>query len=191
MRFFHSTRGLFPASPQRWLAIACVCFMFANVANAQAPDDARYIDAAAQSFGFLESAPRKKAIGIGVVYDPSEAGARDIANGIAQRLAKSQGNRRLAIDAKPVDLVTLEQAADGLVGLYLLPGEPSRSAAVRDVVLLRRLVAVSTDSGCLSAHTCVLQVGAGRSVSIVLDTKLAKEVGARFSTVFSMMVTRK
>jgi alkanesulfonate monooxygenase SsuD/methylene tetrahydromethanopterin reductase-like flavin-dependent oxidoreductase (luciferase family) len=191
MRFFHSIPALFPGSPQRWLAIACVCFVFASAANAQAPDDARYVDAAARSFGFLESAPRTKAIGIGVVYDPSEAGARDFANSIAQRLAKSPGSHRLAIDAKPIDLGTLGQAADGLVGLYLLPGEPSQSAVVRDVILRRRLVAVSTDSACLSAHTCVLHVEAGRSVSIVLDTKLAEEVGARFSTVFSMMVTRK
>jgi hypothetical protein len=165
--------------------------VLANVANAQNPDDARYVDAAARSFGFLESAPRAKAIGIGVVYDPGQAGARDFAVSVAHRLAKPQGNHRSVIDAKPVDLGSLGQAADGLAGLYLLPGEPSRSVAVHDVVRLHRLVAVSPDPVCLSAHTCVLQIEASRSVSIVLDTKLAEEIGARFSTVFSMMVTRK
>jgi hypothetical protein len=191
MRSFRSILGLLPTSPPRWLAVTCACLVLANVANAQKPDDARYVDAAARSFGFLESAPRERAISIGVIYDPGKAGAHDFAVSIAQRLAKSQGSRRLAIDAKPIDLETLGQAADGLVGLYLLPGEPSRSAAVHDVVRLHRLVAVSPDPACLSAHTCVLQIEASRSVSIVLDTKLAEEIGARFSTVFSMMVTRK
>jgi hypothetical protein len=191
MHPFRSSAGPFRASPRPWLAAVCACLVLANAAAAQKPDDARYVDAAARSFGFLESAPRAKAIGIGVVYDSGQAGARDFAVGIAQRLAKPQGNHRLVIDAKPVDLSSLGQAAEGLAGLYLLPGEPSRSAAVRDVVRQRRLVAVSSDPACLSAHTCVLQVGGGRSVSIVLDTKLADEVGARFSTVFSMMVTRK
>jgi hypothetical protein len=191
MRSFYSAPAPLPTSPQRWLAVACTCLVLANAANAQKPDDTRYVDAAARSFGFLESAPRTKAISIGVVYDPGQTGARDFANSIAQRLAKPQGSRRSVIDAKPVDLGSLGQAADGLAGLYLLPGEPSRSAMVHDVVRQHRLVAVSPDPACLSARTCVLQVEAGRSVSIVLDTKLAEEVGARFSTVFSMMVTRK
>jgi hypothetical protein len=191
MQFFRSSPGPFPGNAPRWPAAAFSFLVLASAAHAQKPDDARYVDAAARSFGFLESAPRTKAISIGVVYDPGQLGARDFASSIAQRLAKPQGSHRSVIDAKPVDLGSLRQAADGLAGLYLLPGEPSRSATVHDVVRQHRLVAVSPDPACLSARTCVLQVEAGRSVSIILDTKLAEEVGARFSTVFSMMVTRK
>jgi hypothetical protein len=62
---------------------------------------------------------------------------------------------------------------------------------VGDFIRRRHIISISNDPACLGAGCCVLMVRTTGTVEIVLDTALADSVGARFSTVFAMMVKRK
>ncbi len=65
------------------------------------------------------------------------------------------------------------------------------SADVSDYVRQNRVVSISSDPACLDAQCCVLMVRSGSGVDIVLDTAMADAAGARFSSVFTMMVKRR
>jgi hypothetical protein len=150
--------------------------------------DESMIQAVARTLGFLESAPREQSFEVAVLYEPSgEAVAADAAS----QLTGLPGPRRATLHATAYTADDLDQAADRVDALLVMPGLMEDADRIADFVRSRRIVSVSNDPGCLAADTCVVMVNADRDVEIVLNTRLADAVGARFSTVFTMMVIRR
>jgi len=159
------------------------------VPTAGAEVTAADLQAAVRSLGFLSSLERRSAIVIGVVYNSADPGSKVLAVRASAELSRLAGPGSSTISAAPVAVQELNgQRFDAL---YLTPLAAEHSRTVAEFVRRQSTVSVSSDPACLEAQSCVLMVQAHASMSVVLDTALAKAVGARFSTVFTMLVKRR
>jgi hypothetical protein len=149
------------------------------------------LEAVTRSLGFLESLPRDRSIDVGIVYAPNAGSGRTEAVQIAERFNALPGPNQRILHAVPVAVDNLAQIPEGIDVIYLMTGVSSESASIIDTARRRHLVTISNDPACLDQKCCVLMIHAGRGVEITIQTALADAVGARFSTVFSMMVKRK
>jgi len=95
------------------------------------------------------------------------------------------------VSATIIAVKELDQSSQRFDALYLMALPAESSHPVVNYIKQQGIVTVSSDPACLEFQTCVLLVQSRASVSVVLDTALAKSVGARFSTVFTMLVKRK
>jgi hypothetical protein len=126
-----------------------------------------------------------------VVYHGGEGEAKLAAARVAAMLARLKGPGSAAVQATLLSVPELSGFSQHVDALYLmpLPGEAGRPVA--DFVRRQNAVSISSDPACLDMGACVLMVQARSSTLIVLDTALAQAVGAKFSTVFTMLVKRK
>jgi hypothetical protein len=147
------------------------------------------LDAAVRSLGFLASLQNRSTILIGVVYNGSDPTGRAQAQRVAGDLARLAGPGSATISAVPVAVQDL--AGQRFDAIYLMSLPPELGHGVGDYVRHQSVVSVSSDPQCLDVQSCVLMVQARSSTSVVLDTALARAVGAKFSTVFTMLVKRK
>lgn len=170
------------------LASAAAC---ASAAAANEPAARATLDAAVRALGFLESGPRDGGFVIAVVYAPDAPGGRAAALEAVARMRDRTGPRRSRVRAEAYTVDELLATTDRIDAVLLAPGAASSTPAIADFIRQRRIVSVSSDPACLDADCCVLMVDAGDDVEIVLNTELASRVGAQFSTVFTMMVTRR
>lgn len=145
------------------------------------------LNAAVRALGFLSSLENRPTILIGVVY--SGADGRVQAQRAANDLSRLAGPGSATITAVPVAAQDL--ASQHFDALYLMTLPTDAGRLVGDYVRRQQVVSVSADSQCLDIQSCVLLVQARSNMSVVLDTALAKAVGAKFSTVFTMLVKRK
>ena len=177
-----------------FLRLAAVTFGLTASAESVTPAhaaevlDESMIQAVARTLGFLESAPHEQQFEIAVLYAPSEEAA---ATEAASQLTGLPGPRRATLHATAYTADELDQTADRIDALIVTPGQAEDADWIANFIRSRRVVSVSTDPDCLAANTCVVRVNADRNVEIVLNTRLADAVGARFSTVFTMMVIRR
>jgi hypothetical protein len=174
------------------IAVAAICVTLAYTPSARAADVAPAdLQAATRSLGFLDSLQNRSTVSIGVVYG---AGVRDGKNAAAQTastLTAMRGPGTSFIRATIVAVDELAQNAQRLDVLYVMPGLAANGAQIADAVRRQHVVSISSDPACMDARCCVLMVQAGSGVNIVLDTALAAAAGARFSSVFTMMVKRR
>jgi hypothetical protein len=168
-----------------WLGAAALFAAAANAAEVSPAD----LSAAVRSLGFLASLQNRPVIQIGVVYNGADAASRAQALRVAGELSRLAGPGSASISAAPVAVQDL--AAQRFDALYLLTLPPETGRSVSDYIRRQGVVSVSSDPQCLDAEICVLMVQSRSTMSVVLDTALAKAVGARFSTVFTMLVKRK
>jgi hypothetical protein len=145
------------------------------------------LNAAVRALGFLSALENRPSILIGVVYSGAEGRAQ--AQRAASDLARLAGPGSATVTAVPV--AAQELASQHFDALYLMSLPPDAGRPVADYIRRQQVVSVSADSQCLEAQTCVLLVQARTNMSVVLDTALAKAVGAKFSTVFTMLVKRR
>jgi hypothetical protein len=148
------------------------------------------LQAAMRALGFLTALQNRPSIAVGVVYvggDPDSKAQAGRTVAILTRL-KGPGSSTVSATAVAVqDLNTIHVDA-----LYLMPLPPDGGHTVSDFVKRQGVVSISNDPGCFESQACVLLVQAARSnMTIVLDTSLAQAAGARFSTVFTMLVKRR
>lgn len=149
------------------------------------------LQAIARSLGFLDTLPKDGTIAVGVVYAGDSAAA---AGRTAERLNATQGPNSATFKAQGVAVGALAGTTERLDALLLESGvctDPANAQKIADAVRQRHLVSISTEPACLESKCCVLMVHTDRKVEIVLDTAMADAVGARFSSVFAMMVKRK
>jgi hypothetical protein len=147
------------------------------------------LQATARSLGFLDTLRRDGTIVIGIVYaSPSD---RAQAAQAADRLRAIPGPNASEIRPELIAAADFSQVPGRLDAVFLMPGVWAAHAGVAETVRRRRVVSISNDPTCLDARCCVLLIRTTRGVEIFLDTALADAVGARFSSVFSMMVKRK
>lgn len=158
--------------------------------HAAEPVTPETLDAVARALGFLETSPGDNSFLIAVVH-AGGPGDEAAAEQISGRLSGRPGPKRSRLVARSYSIDALLQSTDKIDAVLLVPGRAARSDAVSEFVRARRVLSISSDSDCLEVHCCVLMVKSGRNVEIVLDTGLANDVGARFSSVFTMMVTRQ
>lgn len=182
-----------PKHPRAWRRVlrlgACACLLAAAgtataVADGMPGAD---LEAAAHALQFLESLPHHASLALGIVY----AGDRAAAEDAARRFAALPGPNSSSLAPVPVAVDELERFDGPLDLLFLMPGVSAHAEPVIRAVHARRLVSISGDPACLDHHCCVLMVHSGERMEIVLDTALAEAAGARFSTVFTMMVKRR
>lgn len=147
------------------------------------------LHAALRALGFLSSLQNRPVILIGVAYNGADPASRTLAGRTAAELARLAGPGSASVSALPVPVQEL--ASQRFDALYLMPLPAETSRAVSDFVRRQSVVSVSSDPACLEFGTCVLFVQSRTTMSIVLDTALAKAAGAKFSTVFTMLVKRK
>ncbi len=149
------------------------------------------LQAAMRALGFLTALQNRPAIAVGVVYQNGDADSKLQAARVAAMLARQGGPGSATVAATLIAVQDLPQSAQHVDALYLLslPAESGRS--VSDFVKRQSVVSISADPACLDMQVCVLLVQAHSSMTIVLDTALAQAVGAKFSTVFTMLVKRR
>jgi hypothetical protein len=176
----------------RIAAAAALCAALALTPPARAADvSLADLQAATRTLGFVDTLQSRSTISVGVVYG---AGVRDGKNSAAQTagtLAAMHGPGSSAIRANAVGVDELAQNAQHFDVLYVMPGLAANGAQIADAVRRQHVVSISSDPACLDAKYCVLMVQAGSGMNIVLDTALAAAAGARFSSVFTMMVKRR
>lgn len=162
-----------------------------EAATAAVPVTTADLQAALRALGFLQSLQNRSTVSIGVVYNGADPASRAQAQRLAGELTRLPGPGSATVSAGVVAVQELGQSSPRFDALYLtpLPAELSRSAG--EFVRRQSVVSISADPACLEAQSCVLLVQARSSLSVVLDTQLARAVGARFSTVFTMLVKRK
>jgi hypothetical protein len=173
---------------QRILAGICAGLLAATPAAAidVTPAD---LQAAVRSLGFLVSLQNRSVVLIGVVYNGADPAARTQAQRAAADLSRLAGPGSATVSALAVSVQELP--GQHFDALYLMSLAADQSRPIADYVRNRGVVSVSADPQCLEMQTCVLMVQARSSMSVVLDTGLAKAAGAKFSTVFTMLVKRK
>jgi hypothetical protein len=173
---------------KRAFARLCAASLFVAGAGAAEVTPAD-LNAAVRSLGFLASLQNRPSIQIGVIYNGADPAARSQAQRAAADLSRLAGPGSASVSAQPVSVQELGNQRFDAVYLMGLPPEMSRS--VGEYVRRQSVVSVSSDPQCLESQSCVLMVQARSNMSVVLDTVLAKAVGAKFSTVFTMLVKRK
>jgi len=173
------------------VALAMTLFL-AKSSTAWAANDVSSADlqAVARAIGFLNGTPNDGTVVVGIVYADTVDG-RAKANQIAALLGSLPGPNKTKFRAILVAAKDLAQAPGRLDAVILMPNQLVPSNEIAEAVRRRHVVSVSTDASCLDAKCCVLMVQTVGRVRIVIDTALADAVGARFSTVFMMIVERK
>lgn len=126
---------------------------------------------------------------VGVIYNAADPASRAQAGRVATDLSRMPGPGSATVSAVPV--AAHELAGQHFDAVYLMSLSPEASHAAGEFVRRQNVVSVSSDPQCLEYQTCVLLVQARSTMSVVLDTALARQVGAKFSTVFTMLVKRK
>lgn len=172
----------------RWLGAVLACLLTASGAGATEVSTAD-MQAALRALGFLASLQNRSNILIGVIYNGADPVSRAQAARAANELSHMAGPGSATVAAIAVAVQDLAGQHFDAVYLVGLGGEASRTAG--DYVRRQSVVSVSSDPQCLDTQSCVLLVQARTTTSIVLDTVLARQVGAKFSTVFTMLVKRK
>ena len=147
------------------------------------------LQATARSLGFLDTLRRDGTIVIGIVY--ASPANRAPAAQVADRLRAIPGPNASELRPELIAAADLPQFPGRLDAVFLMPGVPAAETGMAESVRRRRIVSISNDPTCLDTRCCVLLIRTTRGVEIFLDTALADAVGARFSSVFSMMVKRK
>lgn len=144
-----------------------------------------------RSLGFLTSLQNRPSVAIGVVYHAGDADSKMQAARVAALLARLSGPGSATVSATVLSVQELPQSSLHLDALYLLPLPVENGRIVADFVKRQNVVSISADPACLDMGSCVLMVQARSSMTIVLDTALAQAAGAKFSTVFTMLVKRR
>lgn len=147
------------------------------------------LQASMRALGFLSSLQNRASITVGVVYVGGDPDSKALAGRTVTMLTRLKGPGSSTVSASMVavqDLNTIHVDA-----LYLMPLPPDGGHTVSDFVKRQGVVSISNDPGCLDAQACVLLVQARSNMTIVLDTALAQATGAKFSTVFTMLVKRR
>jgi hypothetical protein len=148
------------------------------------------LQAIAQTLGFLSNHPNA-VLNIGIVYAQDQPGGEARAVQASILLDAIPGPDQRTLRGTPVAVKDLGRAAQPFDAYLLMPGTPSQGAAINDAVRRHHIISISTDPACLDANCCVLMVSTQGRVRIVLDAALADAAGARFSSVFAMMVSHK
>jgi hypothetical protein len=177
--------------PGRALAAAA---LFATVLSlgAEAADVAvADLQAAMRSLGFLSVLQNRASISVGIVYQGGRPESKAQAGRTAALLAKLKGPGGSTISATPVAAQDLSQGIFRFDAVYLLSLPRESGQIVSEFVKRQNVVSISNDTACLDAQSCVLLVQANPDMTIVLDTSLAREADANFSTVFTMLVKRR
>ena len=176
----------------RIASTAAICAILAHTPPVHAaevgPAD---LQAATRSLGFIDSLQNRSTISVGVVYGAAVRDGKNSAAQTAGALAALHGPGSSTIRANILTVDELAQNTQHFDVLYVMPGITGSGAQVADAVRRQHIVSISSDPTCLDARYCVLLVRAGAGVDIVLDTALADAAGARFSSVFTMMVKRR
>ena len=162
------------------------CAPAAHCANSVARSD---LDAAVHCLGFLESLPADGRIVTAVIYDnPSTF---SLAEDTARTLNSMPGPNSTRFEASALSVNDLAHRSGRLDLIFVIPGTAARAQEIRSVAVRNRALSISDDPTCVDRNCCVLMVHSGDRVEVVLNTSLADEVGARFSMVFTMVVTRR
>lgn len=179
--------GRLPWLRARALALACVLCAAPAAAGPVSRGD---LLAATRALGFLDTLSQRPAISVMVIAASKGDEQRAEAQDVAERLSSLRVSEDVAVLADSATWDELLQGGQTPDVLYLMPGA-SVSPRIADYVRRNRVVSLSNDPSCLASGACVLMVRSGSGVNIVLDTKLANAAGARFASIFIMMVKRK
>jgi hypothetical protein len=171
---------------------AALALVFAgSPSQAAAEPTAADVEAIAQSLGFISSLPSTGAVNIGIVYAEDQANGESNSARVIAMLNAGRGPNQRSLHGTSIAVKDLMHATQEFDVYLLMPGTSGQAAVINDAARRRHIVSISSDPACLEANCCVLMVSAQDRVRIVLNTALADAVGARFSSVFAMMVSRK
>ena len=173
----------------RRLSMACLAFAISLLASPLRASEVTQADlrAIVNAIGFLDGLPRGDSIEVAIVSGSDVRSARQT----AATLEKIPGPGQSSLTTTVVSISDLARVPTKTNLLLLMPDALDRAAEISEMARSRRLVTIGTDPACLETSCCTLMVQAAGHVKIVLDTKSASAVGARFSSVFTMMVERR
>ena len=175
------------------LLITVFVMVFMVVPAAHATDRASFdnLQAAVQTLSFLESLPKEGPIIVGVVYSSDVPTTEALAGETARIIGTMRGPNPRMLQPLVLSTTNLPQFVGRLDVLFLVTGASKHAEVIVSVMHRYHLVSISDDLACVDAKCCVLSVRSGQRVEITLNMALADAVGARFSRVFTMVVTRK
>jgi hypothetical protein len=149
------------------------------------------VEAAVRTLGFLDSMPQHSPITVSVIYKTGDGESRALAQRVAATLAGLAGPNSSRIAPNILSVTELAQLGKRVDVIYVLPGVSDNGKAVADFARRQHVLSISNDPACLDAQCCALVVRAGTRTEITLDTAVAQETGATFSSFFMMMVKRR
>lgn len=165
------------------LLITVTSLMLLFMYNAAYADSTKDIETIARSIGFVNGGP-KGSVQMDILYDPNNPASIEHANEI-ERLSDGIGGK-VKLTGKKVN--SIESAQSQVI--FMTRGTEELYSAALNQAAQNKGLTVSTDEECLGSG-CVLVVKTQPSVDILVSTKAAEQTRTEFSSVFSMMVTKK
>lgn len=148
------------------------------------------IDAVTQVLNFAQSLPTRQTIALVVIYRAGDNEARGNATRAAQLFSEQTAPGGSTYDIGVVSTADLAQHTKRTDLVYVIPPIGDSGKTISDFIRRQHSLGISSDPSCLSSHSCVLLIQSGQG-NITLDTELARDIGANFSAVFTMMVKRR
>lgn len=149
------------------------------------------VEAAVRALGFLDTLQHRSSISVAVVYKSGNPEAKSLAQRAAAVMGGMSGPNGASLSVAIVAASELAQIPHRPDAIYLVPGVAEQGRTVADYAKRQHVVTISSDPACLDSQCCALMVRAAARTDIVLDTAVARETGASFSSVFMMLVKRR
>ena len=165
--------------------LAAVAAMAALCAPAAAhADAAKDLQVLGRALTILENGPTGR-LTIGVVFDPSKPASVAEKDQVIAALGGGFAAGGLTIVGAPVPVSAIG-GAGGLGALYVTNGV--NYAAVGAAAKAKKVLTVSSGTGCVTSGACVVGVTTAPKVEITVNRAAAAAVGASFKAAFRMMI---
>lgn len=147
-------------------------------------DAAKDLQVLGRALTFLENGPSGRTT-IGVVFDPAKPASVAEKDAVIAAMGSGFAAGGLTIVGAPVP-VSAVGGAGGVSALYVTNGV--NYGAVGAAAKAKKILTISSGTGCVSSGACVLGVTTSPKVEITVNRAAAAAVGASFKAAFRMMI---
>lgn len=166
--------------------ILCVALLISTLPFSATADTKRDIETLSKVVGFINGGP-VGAVDMGVIFDPDNPASVEHANEIMNIASGGIGSKVKLIPQK-ISMASVGNTLSPV--LFLTRGSEKSYKTALIKAKNNNGITVSTDTSCLG-NGCVLVVKTLPRVDIFVSTAAADQVGAKFASAFSMMITKR
>lgn len=166
-------------------AITAAVTLLGVTCSSAADLSAANFKAISNALSFVEGMPRSSVIQVGVVFGSDNKAAEQA----ARQLEATPSSLESIFKATPIADRELGREPRHLNLLLVMPDASGRF--VSDFARREKVISIGLDPSCIDEGSCVLMIQSQGRIHVVLQTRLADAVNAKFSSVFTMMVERK
>ncbi len=166
--------------------ILCVALQISTLSFSAMADTKRDIETLSKVVGFINDGP-VGTVNMAVIFNSDNPSSVEHANEIMKLASGGVGSKVKLIPNK-VSMASVKDTLSPV--LFLTRGTEQAYKTALMKAKKNKGITVSTDSSCLGSG-CVLVVKTLPRVDIFVSTAAADQVGARFASAFSMMITKR